>query len=1401
MDLEFRIPSQKDDLLKPSLEYYYVKNTYSLEDISKLLLSVKSGLSSTNPFMIFEHFESFYAVLDNYVRMPHLNLFRSFDLLYNIIERFTAQLQEPLNVAELSNDLRDNYRNALKMLMYLYCTLIKVMDKSILTGDANKKSNKDGENVNLDNYEVKRYKCLIQIHAIIGFPLVKLWNPPVAEENFTNLFCDVCYATLEQNYFRQNRVGDTAFQILGIAVKRYNHAITLPVQLLRILRAYEHSIPFLVRGVKLLIEEFNITSILQILIDEIIDDLHIDQADTQTAKNFGIFLTDITIDSPKLMYSHLTLLSDKLLNSKSYNLRISILKMLGDVIVTELSSEELSEEDKATRDDFFEKLYDHTQDIHAFARAKVLHIFYQLQEQNAIPLLYQSRILQRATERLEDKTATVRKNALILIKTFLEKNPYSAKLTCQQLVTKYDAEIQKLEEINLKLAEFQKSSEVLTEQFNDFNEELISILITTRNVTHTLEEFKKLMEGDSIDLQEKMKLFLTNREFEKAVKLLQIIEQNAGNTEKLKELTAELYTQYCMFHLLDYYLGESNCKELKANYAAQEKTVEFLKDSINFTQIISDSVPKLTELLMSKTNTDVIEVIRVFTTGYLFGIRGIENGMTRILNLVWSTDKEKRDAVTQAYNRIFFVTDKEGKAHALKVVVNLSNFFNHLSCGYYKAFEILIKEWIDCGDINGQIIQVMFERFTLKLELTTEEEARKSLQLLVIASAAKSAIASVNIDIFETIGLKERGMEDYRVYNATLMLCMNLYERDSTPDVQKLEATHNIVATIVDTYKVIFFKREIKNFDAITMNAFKFIYHVTQTPDTITEDLLYDLIKLLEAESDKLEVDNQVLPSQSQSQSCSMQEGDMLKLPVYLMSRLLHLIGYIAMKEMIVLDNDVYKNIKYRQELHEQKQKKQTKRQTVNMNMSASHALKRLSGTATEQNEEEVSAGASADDRIAEMINHLCEKVILDSEQGIFRNFIPLVVDICKFPNRYDNCKLYQSAVLCLIRFMSVSSEFCEKNMPFLMNILTGTDNNAIKKNIIIGMTDFMFRFPNVIGVWSKTFYSMLHDGNDDVRLTTVKMLSYLIMQEMIKVKGQISDLALCIVDNNEVIRTTTQQFFKEIATKPNTLYNILPDVIARLGESSLDLDETKYQTVMKYIFGLVDKNRQVESLVDKLCFRFKITREERQWRDAVFCLSLLTHTDKTIRKLIDHIPLYKDKVQIDEVYNGFKTIIKNTTSKMAVAQPGSKDVRDLLKEFETKLDECLEVNGDERQREQASGEENSEGVSSTPSRNIQATPSQRKGRPAVKPRTATKSKPKPSASKKKRVEESDDDESVSDDSSDSSEEDAPAAKMKPPVGRAPRSRIVQRDSDSEDDSFQAQRSSRGSSGRSSRRR
>lgn len=82
---------------------------------------------------------------------------------------------------------------------------------------------------------------------------------------------------------------------------------------------------------------------------------------------------------------------------------------------------------------------------------------------------------------------------------------------------------------------------------------------------------------------------------------------------------------------------------------------------MEFSKMISKAMPKMQEMLSSKTNSDVFEAVDLFTTGYLFGIKGTEAGMRQMLLLVWSSDKEKRDAVSDAYKRVLFTTDQIGR--------------------------------------------------------------------------------------------------------------------------------------------------------------------------------------------------------------------------------------------------------------------------------------------------------------------------------------------------------------------------------------------------------------------------------------------------------------------------------------------------------------------------------------------------------------------------------------------------------------------------------------------------------------------------------------------------------------------------------------------------------------------
>lgn len=54
-------------------------------------------------------------------------------------------------------------------------------------------------------------------------------------------------------------------------------------------------------------------------------------------------------------------------------------------------------------------------------------------------------------------------------------------------------------------------------------------------------------------------------------------------------------------------------------------------------------------------------------------------------------------------------------------------------------------------------------------------------------------------------------------------------------------------------------------------------------------------------------------------------------------------------------------------------------------------------------------------------------------------------------------------------------------------------------------------------------FSSRLRDESSEVRKNTLQVLTHLILNDMVKVKGQISEMAMCIVDHNDRISSLTK--------------------------------------------------------------------------------------------------------------------------------------------------------------------------------------------------------------------------------------------------------------------------------------
>ena len=147
-----------------------------------------------------------------------------------------------------------------------------------------------------------------------------------------------------------------------------------------------------------------------------------------------------------------------------------------------------------------------------------------------------------------------------------------------------------------------------------------------------------------------------------------------------------------------------------------------------------------------------------------------------------------------------------------------------------------------------------------------------------------------------------------------------------------------------------------------------------------------------------------------------------------------------------------------------------------------------------------------------------------------------------RLPPHEQNRTLRGAAVLSFSKFLCVSSQYCDKWHPMLFNLLKTSKDPNIRSNIVIALGDVAVSFSSIFDDNSSELYKGLSDTNLIVKKNTLMVLTHLILNGMIKVKGQLGEMAKCLEDPDARISDLAKLFFTELSTKDNAIYNNLPD-------------------------------------------------------------------------------------------------------------------------------------------------------------------------------------------------------------------------------------------------------------------
>jgi condensin complex subunit 1 len=178
-------------------------------------------------------------------------------------------------------------------------------------------------------------------------------------------------------------------------------------------------------------------------------------------------------------------------------------------------------------------------------------------------------------------------------------------------------------------------------------------------------------------------------------------------------------------------------------------------------------------------------------------------------------------------------------------------------------------------------------------------------------------------------------------------------------------------------------------------------------------------------------------------------------------------------------------------------------------------------------------------------------------------------------------------------------------------------------------------------------------------------------------------EIALCTIDPEPQISSLAKLFFQELAQRNNGLviYNAMPDMISNLSgggggaEASADnqlgarsINEESFRTIVTYLFTFIKRDKQCETLIEKLCQGFRqASSSERKCRDLAFCLSKIQLSENGIKKLKETFKFYADKLTIPMVYDTFKQVILKNARKLPTLK---NETRLLIDELEKQIDE-----------------------------------------------------------------------------------------------------------------------------------
>ncbi|XP_009139047.2 condensin complex subunit 1 isoform X1 [Brassica rapa] len=669
------------------------------------------------------------------------------------------------------------------------------------------------------------------------------------------------------------------------------------------------------------------------------------------------------------------------------------------------------------------------------------------------------------------------------------------------------------------------------------------------------------------------------------------------------------------------------------NIEQTKALIASLEAGLSFSKCMSASMPILVQLMASSSASDVENAILLLMRCKQFQIDGAEACLRKILPLAFSQDKSIYEAVENAFVSIYI---KKNPVETARQLLNLAIDSN---IGDQAALEFIVNALVSKGEISSSTTSALWDFFCFNINGTTAEQSRGALSILCMAAKSSSRILGSHIQDIIDIGFGRWAKVEPLLARTACTAIQRLSEEDRK---KLLLSSGNRLFGILESLITGNWLPE-NIYYTTADKAISAIYMIHPTPETLASNIIKKSLST---------VFDVVGEDQPQNDTDDSIVDFLTTVQVSKLSRFLFVVSHIAMNQLVYIESCT-------QKIRRQKTKKDKA-------AAESQNTEENLGAAQENNSINAELGlAASDDALLDTLAERAEREIVSGgsgEKNLIGDCATFLSKLCRnFSVLQKHPELQASAMLALCRCMIIDASFCESNLQLLFTVVENAPSEVVRSNCTLSLGDLAVRFPNLLEPWTENMYARLRDTSVSVRKNAVLVLSHLILNDMMKVKGHINEMAICIEDDVERISSLAKLFFHELSKKgSNPIYNLLPDILGQL--SNRNLKRESFCNVMQFLIGSIKKDKQMEALVEKLCNRFSGVTETKQWEYISYSLSLLTFTEKGIKKLIESFKSYEHALAEDLVTENFRSII-NKGKKFA-----KPELKACIEEFEEKL-------------------------------------------------------------------------------------------------------------------------------------